>query len=77
MGAPGLGWVMMSVGIAWWVLVVIAIAWLIRAARNTGVGHGAGAGGAASARALLDDQFARGEVAVADYRERRRHLDTR
>lgn len=76
MGAPGLGWVMMVVGVAWWVLVVIALVWLIRVARGPRLGHGTD-GGAGTARALLDDQFARGEVAVADYRERRRHLDTR
>jgi len=67
---------MMAVGIAWWVLVVIALAWLIRAARSPRPGNGADVGGAGSARSVLDDQFARREVDVEEYRQRRRHLDT-
>ncbi|MFH5824168.1 SHOCT domain-containing protein [Georgenia sp. AZ-5] len=40
-----------------------------------GPGQGAGPGGVTPARRILDERFARGEIGLEEYHERRRHLD--
>ena len=70
------GWVG---GLVWmvlfWGLLVAGIVWLVRAAMDDlGRGDGRGAGrddDGGSARVLLDERFASGELSVAEYRERR------
>jgi putative membrane protein len=63
-GMSGFGWLVM---VTWWVLVVAGIVWLVRAVSAPG-----DAGG--SARRLLDERFAAGELTVEEYQQRRRTL---
>ena len=60
----GFGWLFM---LAWWVLVVLAIVWLVRSVTD----HG---DNAASARRILDERFAAGELSIEEYEQRRRVL---
>lgn len=73
---------MMMWGSGWWVgglvwmvlfwgLLAAGIVWLVRAAMD-GLGRGDGRGDdRGSARVLLDERLASGELSVAEYRERR------
>lgn len=63
-GMDGFGWVVM---VAWWVLVVVGIVWLVRSFAGQPDGRG-------SARRLLDERFAAGELSVEEYQQRRRTL---
>ena len=63
-GMSGFGWFVM---LAWWVLVVAGIVWLVRS-----LGDRADDGG--SARRLLDERFAAGDLSVEEYQQRRRAL---
>jgi len=63
-GMGGFGWLVM---VAWWVLVVAWIVLLIRSAARQPEGRG-------SARRLLDERFAAGELSVEEYQQRRRTL---
>lgn len=63
-GMGGFGWLVM---VAWWVLVVVGIVWLVRSV-------GAPPDGRGSARRLLDERFAAGELSVEEYQQRRRTL---
>ncbi len=54
-----------------WGLLVAGVVWLVRATTDVlarGEGRGDGRG---SARVILDERFASGELSVAEYRERR------
>lgn len=68
----GPGWVMIAVGVALWTLVALALIWLVRTALDSGRDRGRDGG---SARELLDQRFARGEIDAEEYRERRAVLD--
>jgi putative membrane protein len=59
----GFGWIAMLV---WWALVVAVIVWLVRAATATRT--------TPTARQLLDQRFAAGEINAEEYQERRRVL---
>ena len=63
-GMGGLGWLVM---VTWWVLVVFGIVWLVRSFAGQSDGRG-------SARRLLDERFAAGELSVEEYQQRRRTL---
>ena len=65
-GMTWFGWVFM---VALWVLVVVGIVWLIRSLADRGDGFGP-----SSARRILDERFASGELSVEEYEERRRVL---
>lgn len=62
----GFGWVFMA---AWWALFVAAIVWLVR-----GVSDDRRGPGPSSARRILDERFASGDLSRDEYEERRRVL---
>ena len=62
----GVGWVFM---LAWWALVVVGIVWLVRTVTDRG-----DSASASSARRILDERFASGQLSVEEYEERRRVL---
>jgi putative membrane protein len=62
------GWLMMFL---FWVPVVLLIVWAVRP-RGT-----AGPGEPTDPSRILDERFARGEIELEEYRERRAVLDTR
>ena len=64
----GMGWLGWLFMMGWWVLVVAAIVWLVRAA--PGPAHRS-----TTARSLLDERLAAGEVTLEEYQVRRRVLD--
>lgn len=64
-GMGGFGWLVM---VGWWVLVAVGIIWLVRS-------FAAEPDGRRSARRLLDERFAAGELSIEDYQQRRRALD--
>ena len=63
-GMGGFGWLMM---VTWWVVAVIGIVWLVRLFAGQADGRG-------SAKRLLDERFAAGELSVEEYQQRRRAL---
>ena len=63
-GIPGLGMILV------WVLIIIAAVVLLRAAASGG-SRGAGK----TARQLLDERFARGEIERQEHEEKRRLLE--
>lgn len=69
MWSYGMGWVAWVFMVAWWVLVFTGIVWLVR---NAAGPRDAEPG--ASARRLLDERFAAGDLSVEEYQERRRVL---
>lgn len=74
-GMGGMGWMWL-----WWVLIVlgvVAVAFgLIRAATPGNRGApGRSSGGRSSARQILDERYARGEIDEEEYRKRRREID--
>ena len=60
------GWVFM---VAWWVLVVVGIVWLVRSLTDQRAGDRP-----SSARRILDERFASGELSIEEYEQRRRIL---
>lgn len=70
-GWSALDWVLMSVAmLVFWALVVGGVIWAVRASR-TPADHPR----ARSARDLLDDRFARGELTDDEYERSRRLLE--
>lgn len=67
-GTSWVGWIFMA---GWWVLAVLAVVWLVRAAA------GPAGNGRDSARRILDERFAAGELSLEEYEERRRLLGRR
>lgn len=63
-GMGSFGWLVM---VTWWVLVVAGIVWLVRSVAGQPDSRG-------SARRLLDERFAAGELSVEEYQQRRRTL---
>lgn len=64
-GIPGLGMILI------WVLIIGLVVVLVRAF----AGGSFGAGSGKSARQLLDERFARGEIDRQEYEEKRRLLE--
>ena len=66
-GDIGTGWwIVMMIGmLAFWVLVIVGIVWLVRNAAA-----GGGAVKRASAREVLDERLARGEIDIDEYDRR-------
>lgn len=62
------GWLMM---LLFWAAIIFVIVWVVRSTGNTPQRDGD------SARRILDERFARGEIEREDYEERRRILDER
>lgn len=60
-GMGWFGWIAMA---SWWFLLAAGIGWLVRAASLRPNPR-------SSARQVLDERFAAGELSVADYEERR------
>ena len=60
------GWVFMM---AWWVLLVLGVIWLVRA-----VSDRSDRDATSSARRILDERFASGELSPEEYEARRRVL---
>lgn len=70
-------WVLMSlVMIAFWTVVVVGAVWLVRRSRPAPP-TSPGSHSADSARRILDERFARGEIAEDEYRQRRAALSQR
>ena len=68
MWGNGFGWFGGLMMLAVWVLFVVGVVWLVRSVT-------AGGGGAEpTARRVLDERFARGELSAEEYEERRRVL---
>jgi putative membrane protein len=64
-GMGSFGWIFMT---AFWVLVIAGVVWLVRTAgRPSEDGRG-------SARRILDERFANGDLSVEEYEQRRRAL---
>jgi putative membrane protein len=75
----GMGWMWL-----WWLLIligvpalIVGVLWLARTGGDRGVGRGAEATGPriSTARQILDERFARGEIDEEEYHARRRGLD--
>lgn len=64
-GIPGLGMILV------WVLLIGLAVLLVRAV----AGRSSGSGGGRSARQILDERFARGEIDRREYEERRHMLE--
>lgn len=64
------GWTLM---LAWWALVVVGIVWLVRSLS----GGDPTSSSSDSARRILDERFARGELSAEEYNERRETLRLR
>jgi putative membrane protein len=86
MGSYGYGWGgWMMFGALHMIAVLLFLAllvWLaVRMARgggagsDAGMGAGSGAGGRGTARELLDERYARGEIDRDEYQQRRRDLE--
>ncbi|MGQ0831606.1 MAG: SHOCT domain-containing protein [Microthrixaceae bacterium] len=67
MWSYGMGWFGWTLMVAWWVFVVVGIVWLVRTVTVP-------SGDNDSARRLLDQRFAAGELSIDEYRTRRRAL---
>jgi putative membrane protein len=69
-GFGGLGMILI------WVLIIAAVVLLVRAlvGGQWGGGQAGRAGGGSSARQVLDERFARGEIDRDEYEEKRRLL---
>lgn len=65
----GFGWFGWLFMVAWWALVAFGVVWLVRSLGD----HRDGAG-PTSARRILDERFASGELSVEEYEERRKLL---
>jgi len=63
-GIPGLGMIL------FWGLIALFIVWLVRSI----TGAGDQAAGRKSARQILDERFARGEIDQGEYEQKRRML---
>lgn len=63
-GIPGFGMILVRV------LIIVAVVVLLRAAAS-----GGSRGGGKTARQLLDERFARGEIDRQEYEDRRRLLE--
>ena len=79
-GGMGGGWVMMVLGVLLFILVVGAVAagvvYLVRRfSKITDSGSAAQSGDSGSARRMLDERYARGEIEEEEYEERRRNLN--
>lgn len=57
--------------VLFWGLIVTGIVWLVRAATNSSGRGDERRDGRESARDILDERFASGELSAAEYRERR------
>ena len=77
MWTPMWGSGMWGLGLVWmvlfWGVLVAGIVWLVRSA----VDRTATAGSPDPARRVLDERFARGEISVDEYEQRRLTLDAR
>ena len=73
-GGFGMGWMWV-----WWLLITLGVialvVGLVRAGGSRGSGGGGTSGRRSSAREILDERFARGEIDEQEYRARRRELD--
>lgn len=67
MWSYGMGWLGAALMVAWWVFVVVGIVWLVRTVTVQ-------PGETGSARRLLDERFAAGELTIDEYQTRRRAL---
>ena len=69
LGGPGLGFGIPGLGpILVWVLIILAVIGLVRAFSGKGPGNGK------SARQILDERFARGEIDRQEYEEKKKAL---
>jgi putative membrane protein len=64
-------WLMPLFGIAWFALLVVAIVLVVR---WMGRGNGARGASASSARDILDERYARGEIDREEYLQRRNDI---
>jgi putative membrane protein len=65
----GFGWVGWLIMLAVWVLFVVGMVWLVRTLATP-----SGGGSDQNSRRILDERFARGELSVEEYEDRRRVL---
>jgi putative membrane protein len=72
MGWTWLWWLLILVGV---VAVVVGLMWAARGGRGGGESGGAAGPPVSTARQILDERFARGEIDEEEYRARRRMLD--
>ena len=71
-GGFGMGWMWV-----WWLLIILGVIALVVGLVRAGGPRGGGdmRGRRSSAREILDERFARGEIDEQEYRARRRELD--
>jgi putative membrane protein len=65
-GFPGFGMIVV------WVLIIVLAVWFVRAFVGTGTDAGSSKG--KSARQLLDERYARGEIDRDEFEQKRRDL---
>lgn len=65
----GAGWCGSIGMVIWWALIILAVVALVRWI------VGQGRGGGKSAREILEERYARGEISRAEFEEKRRALD--
>ena len=66
-GMGGLAWLLMA---AWWMFVIVAVVWLVRTAADSRDSRSE----RETAKRILDERFATGELSVEEYEQRRRVL---
>jgi putative membrane protein len=59
----------------WIIILVIIVALVVYAVRGSGGGGSTGAGSSRTAREILDERFARGEIDEKEYNERKKVLE--
>ena len=70
------GWGGMGLGPFLWIgLLVVLVIVIVAIVRRSDGGTGAAAGGGKTAREILDERFARGEIDQAEYESRRKSLE--
>lgn len=65
----GFGWFGWLFMLSFWLLLILGVVWLVRSVSESHDGSSQ-----ASARRILDERFAAGQVSAEEYEERRRLL---
>jgi putative membrane protein len=73
-GGMGWGWMLMSAGTLVFIVLIAGVVWLLVRSTGTGAGGSPTAAPGDSAREILTQRYARGEIDDAEYQQRLRTL---